>query len=247
MQLKVNLHTHTSEDPLHGSEIKYGAREAIDEAVRLGFGALALTLHDKCGTTPELIEYARAKGVLLIPGIEKTIERRHVLILSPDPSAERVETFADLTKYRASHPESFIIAPHPYFYGWFSLKEKFDRHHELFDAVEQSWFYTPLLNRNRRGERASKQYQLPFIATSDIHMLKYLNNSYALVEADEKSVPAIFSGLRARRFKNVSKPALFLDDMVIGFGGYVLRYDIPRMFRKLFTKTNGSIEVVKDF
>lgn len=211
MQIKINLHFHTNDDPIERAFIRYDAFAAIDEAAKQGFGAIAITLHNIFHFTSELAEYAQKKGVLLIPGIEKTIEGAHVLIINATKEAEQVKTFHDLAVYRASHPECFIVAPHPYYYGNISLKEKLDEYHHLFDAVEQSWFYRGLMDRNKQAAQAAKKYNLPVVATSDTHALHRINYSYAAVNAESKTIDSILVALRAGNFENASRPAPLWD------------------------------------
>ncbi len=211
MQLKANLHLHTSEDPEDGSFISYSAKEAITYAAARGFSVLAFTLHNRFYYTEELQSYAASQGVLLVPGIEKTIEGRHVLILNANPAAEAVETFVDLEQYRRTNPEVLTIAAHPYFYGAISVKENLDNSPHLFDALEQSWFYKGIFNRNKKGARAAAEHQKPFIATSDTHVLSRIENSFALIVAQEKTVSAVLAAIRTGSFKNVSRPASFIE------------------------------------
>jgi predicted metal-dependent phosphoesterase TrpH len=211
MQIKINLHFHTNDDPIERAFIRYDAFAAIDEAAKQGFGAITITLHNIFHFTSELAQYAQKKNVLLIPGIEKTIEGAHVLIINATKEAEQVKTFHDLAVYRASHPECFIMAPHPYYYGNISLKEKLDEYHHLFDAVEQSWFYRGLMDRNKQAAQAAKKYNLPVVATSDTHALHRINYSYAVVNAESSTIPAVLSALRAGNFENVSRPAPLWD------------------------------------
>ena len=63
--LKVDLHTHTSEDLQ--DRISYNAFQLIDKAALKGFDALAITNHDFVLYNDELVEYAEKKGILLIP------------------------------------------------------------------------------------------------------------------------------------------------------------------------------------
>lgn len=230
MLLKTNLHFHSSEDPLDGPYISYSFKEAIDRAAELGFQVLAITHHNGYGYTPKLAGYAQSKNILLIPGIEQTVCGKHVIMLNITKEAENIENFEDLARYRAAHPECLIMAPHPYYYGNYSLKGYLDKHHDLFDAVEQSWFYNKIMNRNPEAKGAAEKYNLPFIATSDTHKLKYLNNSYALIEASELSPAAVFAAIRARKFKNESVPALFWRDMFCGPILEVFRHPIRSFY-----------------
>jgi len=47
--------------------------DLVERAARLGFDALAITLHDSQFADPRVSSYARERGITLIPGIERTI------------------------------------------------------------------------------------------------------------------------------------------------------------------------------
>ena len=78
--LKVELHSHTADDPL--DPIPYSTRDLIDRAAVLGYDALAITLHDRQLDVRPLEAYAADRGLILIPGIERTIEGKHVVLLN---------------------------------------------------------------------------------------------------------------------------------------------------------------------
>ena len=58
--LKVDLHLHTADDPI--DRISYSSTALIDRAARLGFDALAITLHDCQLDDRRLSAYARERG-----------------------------------------------------------------------------------------------------------------------------------------------------------------------------------------
>src|SRR2546425_433982 len=117
--LKADLHVHTREaEP----SIAYGAHDAIDRAAREGFRVLGITNHDTVTYDDELVAYARGRGVLLIPGIEATVEGRHVLVYNADVAANKLRTFADLRRYRT--PDWLVVAPHPVFPTSYCLRER---------------------------------------------------------------------------------------------------------------------------
>ena len=78
--LKVDLHLHTADDPV--DRISYSSSALVDRAATLGFDALAITLHDHQLDDRWLRDYARERGVLLIPGVERTVGGRHVLLIN---------------------------------------------------------------------------------------------------------------------------------------------------------------------
>jgi len=127
--LKADLHLHTAEDPL--DRIRYTAKELISKAAQEGFDVLSITNHRCMTFTQELLSYAQERGILLIPGMEMTIRRRHVLLLNPPPG-KMCSDFSSLSKLR--RPETLIIAPHPYFPGRYSLNGYLLEHLTLFDA-----------------------------------------------------------------------------------------------------------------
>ena len=69
--LKVELHAHTSDDPV--DRIPHTSRELIDRAADLGYHALAITLHERQLDIAPLRPYAADRGIVLIPGIERSI------------------------------------------------------------------------------------------------------------------------------------------------------------------------------
>ena len=229
MILKSNLHFHTNEDPTHS--IDYSIFEGIEHASNLGFEVLALTCHNEVVSTDEHREYALSKNVLLISGVEINIgerpeDSRHLLILNCDSEAEEITTFKDLEIYKKSHPEIFIIAPHPFFPSFFkkeSLLEYTEKYLHLFDALEHSWFYSNLINRNIPAINLSKNKNLPLIATSDTHFMDFLNTDYCLIETDTKTPEAIFKSLRNNSFKNITRPKKLLKEMIWTFGSFYIK------------------------
>ena len=79
--MKADFHLHTREDPL--DPILHDARKLIDRAQEKGFEVLAITNHESITYSDDLQDYARERGILLLPGMEATIEGRHVLIINP--------------------------------------------------------------------------------------------------------------------------------------------------------------------
>jgi predicted metal-dependent phosphoesterase TrpH len=202
-KLKVQFHIHSKQDPR--DNIKYSEKQIIDRASRLGYDSIAITCHDVIIFNEDLKKYAEKKRILLIPGIEKTIQKKHVVILNADLAAQSINSFEDLKKYKDNHPESLIIAAHPYYPGSVSLKKEFDKHHKLFDAVEYSWFHSKRFNKcNEKAAAASEKYDLPILGTSDNHNLKYIDQTYSILEADGKNIKSILKAVRKNKIEVIS-------------------------------------------
>jgi predicted metal-dependent phosphoesterase TrpH len=180
--LKTELHTHTSADP--HDHIAYSTTDLIDRAATLGYDVLAITLHDCWFDVRDVAEYARARGITLIAGVERAIEHKHVLLLNFDAAAERVNSFDELAKLRRSQPDGLVIAPHPYYPARCCLGHLLERHADLFDAVELNAFYTAQIDHfNRKAVNWAKRVGKSIVANADVHRLKQLGRTFSLVDA----------------------------------------------------------------
>jgi predicted metal-dependent phosphoesterase TrpH len=179
--LKIDLHTHTSDDPI--DSIPYSTHELIDRAAKLHYRALAITLHDRQLDIRPFMQYAADRCITLIPGIERTIEGRHVLLLNFTPATEWVNSFDDLSELKAKEPGGLVVAPHPFFPIGTSLRELMDRHADVFDAVEYNAMFTELLDFNRPAERWARAHGKPLVGNSDVHRLRQLGSTFSLVGA----------------------------------------------------------------
>ena len=190
--LKVDLHLHSSEDPV--DVIDHNARQLIDKAAELGFDALALTLHDCDLRDAALVAYARQRRIVLVPGVERTIDGCHVVLLNFAEPSDHVHTFDDLAELRRTG-NGLVIAAHPYFPDRTCLRSRLDRHVDLFDAIEWSYFWTRGLNFNAKAARFATKHGKPLVANSDLHDLRQLGRTYSLVLAD-RNPDAICAAIR---------------------------------------------------
>jgi predicted metal-dependent phosphoesterase TrpH len=216
--LKVELHTHTADDPLDA--IPYSTRDLIDRAATLEYDALAITLHDRQLNLAWHMRYAAERGVVLIPGIERTIEGKHVLLLNFVRGAEDVRTFADLARLKRRQA-GLVVAPHPYFPAPPSLWGKLAAHADLFDAVEWNAMYTPSINFNRRAERWALAHGKPMVGNGDVHRLRQLGTTYSLVDA-ESDASAICAAVAAGNVQVVTSPLRTIDAVSV-FSDLVFR------------------------
>ena len=191
--LKVELHTHTDHDPL--DRVPHSARQLIDHAASLGYGGLAITLHDRFYDSARDAGYARERGVALIPGIERTIEGRHVLLLNFPREAEMVRTFEDLAALKR-RSGGLVVAPHAFYPTGTSVGRRLDTYCGLFDAIEYNAMYTAWLNFNRRAEAWARSRGKPIVGNTDLHRLEQLGTTYSLVDA-EPDASAICEAIRA--------------------------------------------------
>jgi predicted metal-dependent phosphoesterase TrpH len=147
---------------------------------------------------------AAERGITLIPGIERTIQGKHVLLLNFRHGAESVQTFDDLAALKRHEP-GLVIAPHPFFPSSTSLRGLMDRYGRLFDAVEYNAMFSASLNFNRPAYRWARANGKPMTGNGDIHRLRQLGSTYSLIDA-EPSADAICAAVRAGRVQVEANP-----------------------------------------
>jgi predicted metal-dependent phosphoesterase TrpH len=201
--LKTDVHIHTADDP--SDRIPYSTTALIDRAAELGFDVLAITLHDRQLDLALHQAYAKARGIVLIPGIERTIQGRHVLLLNFSRAAESVHSFDDLAHLKQREGAGVVIAPHPFFPARTALRGYMTRHAELFDAVEYNAMFTALVNFNLPGERWARRHGTPMVGNGDVHRLEMLGTTYSLVDA-ARNPDAICAAIAAGRVEVVARP-----------------------------------------
>jgi len=200
--LKIDLHCHTADDPV--DRIPHTTCELIDRAAALGYQGLAITLHDRQLDIRPLAGYAAARGITLIPGIERTIEGRHVLLLNFTHASEAVTTFEALARLR-ERERGLVVAPHPFYPIGTGLGPDLERHPELFDAVEENAMFTAALDFNRKARRWARARGTPMVGNGDVHRLQQLGTTYSLVAA-EPDPGAICEAIRQGHVEVRSQP-----------------------------------------
>ena len=210
--IKLDLHIHTLDDPK--DVIDYSAHQLLEKAKALGFGVLAITLHDAVFDRAEVFADAAAMGILLIQAAEMRLEGADVIVLNVQPGeAARLKTFADLRSLRRERGNSiFTIAPHPFYVLGGSVGKRLVREIDCFDAIEVCHFHKGLFDPNRTAERVAKKYGKPLIATSDAHRLHAFGKHYtSMPRPAELNIQGVFDALRSGPLRLTSPPASIYD------------------------------------
>lgn len=232
--LKIDLHMHSSEDPRDA--LDYDARALIRHAAQLDFDAIAITLHGKVLFDDRLRDYAAQRGVMLIPGMEKRIHGRDILVFNVSQrEMDAVHSFQDLRELKLRRRESIlIVAPHPFFKNSQCLGRHLEQNIDLFDAIEYCHLYTRLWNWNKRAVEVAEQNGKTLVATSDAHALWMFGNNYTWVEAPA-TIEGIFDAIRKGRVKPHSEPIPPLK-LVEKLGWFFVYH----RFRKLIRLVKGD-------
>lgn len=207
--LKGDLHLHSKEDSQ--DKIPYTAKELIDEGARQGLDVMSLTMHETVYYPQKLVDYASKKGILLIPGCEMKVEKRHILIYNKDAKklakiVDKIQKVNQIDKIAEHKQDSIVMAPHPYFvnplFFWkvSSIGKILEKNINTFDAIEYSHFYYRKINLNKKAVSLAKKYKKPLIGSSDLHRLYHFGYTNTLIDAN-KDIDSVFEAIRKRKVK----------------------------------------------
>jgi len=210
--IKLDLHIHTLDDPK--DVIDYSAHQLLKRAKELGFGVLAITLHDAVFDRAEVFADAAALGILLIPAAEVRLQGADAILLNVTAAeVAGLRNFDDLRQLRARRGLSiFTIAPHPFYVLGGSIGERLLDEIDCFDAIELCHFHKGLLNPNRRAAKVAAQFGKPLIATSDAHQLHAFGRHYTSIPRPSGlTVENVFAALREGPLRLTSPSASIVD------------------------------------
>jgi predicted metal-dependent phosphoesterase TrpH len=200
--VKVELHAHTDEDP--ADRIGHSARQLVDHAASLGFGAVAVTLHDRYFDPAPHAEYARERGVVLLAGLERTIARRHILLINFPPECADVRSVEDIARLKR-RSRGLVIAPHAFYPIPSAIGPVLDRFGPLVDAVEVNAMYVRGVDFNRRAIAWARDHGKPLVGNTDLHLLEQMGTTYSMVQA-APDPDAICEAIRNGRVEVRSEP-----------------------------------------
>ena len=194
--IKVELHAHTSDDP--GDRIPHSTEALLERAGAAGYGALAVTLHNRWFDPGPWASRAAALGLTLLSGIEKGIGGKHILAINAPQEVEQARTFDDLRALKRRAPDSLFVAPHPFYPISSALGPLMDDLADLVDAVEINAMYTRSLDYNRQARDWAVANGRPMVGNCDLHRLDQLGSTWTEVDA-EPDANAICGAIKAGR------------------------------------------------
>ncbi len=210
--IKIDLHIHTFDDPKDA--VDFSAHQLLERARSLGFGVLAITLHDAVFDRKEVFADAAAMGMLLVPAAEMRLCGADVIVLNvTSEEAAQLKNFEDLRRLRAQRGSSiFTIAPHPFYVLGGSIGARLFKEIDCFDAIEICHFHIGLLNPNWRAKRVASRFGKPLIATSDAHRLHAFGQHHTSIPMPPAlTVENVFAALRNGPLRLTSPPCSFAD------------------------------------
>jgi predicted metal-dependent phosphoesterase TrpH len=217
--IKVELHAHVKGDP--SDRIFHTPFHLIDRAARLGYGAVAITLHNRWTDPAPLGDYAAERGITVLSGIERNIGRKHLLIINGPKDAARLNSFDDVIAFKAQ-TGALVVAPHPFYPIGSAMGRLLDQMPTLADAIEINSVYVRGVNFNRRAIDWATRNGKPLVGNTDLHLLMQMGTTYSLVDSEDRTPDAICDAIRGGRVQVRSTPlswpraAILFTGMVVG-------------------------------
>jgi predicted metal-dependent phosphoesterase TrpH len=239
--VRADFHHHIDTDPIDGKFVRHSAGALIDRAAAVGLNVLSITCHESVPYDEDATGYAAARGVLLLRGMEATVDGHHVLLINFQEFPPGVCSMEEIAARKT--PEALVIAPHPFYPIGMGMGDTLADYAEFFDAVEFSGLYTPLTRRfNQRATDYASRLQMPVVGNSDTHFLWQLGRTYTVIDAPAEQ-GAVIEALRRGRVQLVTQPLSWSQVLrfIVAAGGTVdaLRDSLRYMVR-ILRRTRGS-------
>jgi hypothetical protein len=188
----IDLHVHTK----YSADSEITPKELVDQLHAHPFiKGVATTDHDTIRGYHEVSKLAKAyEDILIIPGIEVSVENGHMIILGIEECPTypaSIESVVDFAKEK----DGIIVIPHPYRnFGIGNRAEDIRA-----DAIE---VLNPQATQeeNRKAENLARRINLPCVAGSDAHSLQELWRAYTKIDAKQE-IEDILKAIKNGRVK----------------------------------------------
>lgn len=191
----LDMHVHTS----YSYDSVININNLVKVARKKGLTGLAITDHD----TVEGLNKLRglmgsSNDFILIPGIEVTTNRGHLLLLNIDHYELRVNDFFEVVDYARAH-DALVIIPHPL--DPFRRFRNFSESLSISDGVEVANSSDLLLKRHyEKLISVVENNEKLFTAGSDAHIEEAVGTTYIYVDEELGGLDDVINYLKGGRF-----------------------------------------------
>ncbi len=182
LPLKLDIHIHT----INSGDSKIIPKAVPEKIKSKGLDGIALTEHNK------LFKYD-LQGIIVLPGIEISTKRGHLLALGLDENIKKGMSM-DWTIKEVKRHNGIAIIAHPY-----SISARADLNSLNIkpDAIETLNARIMFCNiSSKLAKRKANQLMLPTTGGSDSHILDTIGDAYTTVYAKSRSIEDILEAFR---------------------------------------------------
>lgn len=188
--MRFDLHVHSCFSKDSNSDLI----SILEHAKKNGLDGVAICDHD---TRQGGIECARLakeinSDIIVIPGVEVTSSKGHILVLDPKGDITLGMTPEDTIK-KARELGGTVIIPHPFkitSHGIGYVKNL------DFDAVEVLNSRCVTDNANRKARKVTEELGFSQVGGSDSHEAKMVGCSYTEIDASERTMESVLEAIR---------------------------------------------------
>ncbi len=182
LPLKLDIHIHT----INSGDSKIIPKAVPEKIKSKGLDGIALTEHNK------LFKYD-LQGIIVLPGIEISTKRGHLLALGLDENIKKGKSM-DWTIKEVKRHNGIAIIAHPYS---ISARADLNSLNMKPDAIETLNARIMFCNiSSKLAKRKANQLMLPTTGGSDSHILDTIGDAYTTVYAKSRSIEDILEAFR---------------------------------------------------
>lgn len=204
--MKFDLHVHSD----HSNDSKSSHDDILEVARKRRLEGLAICDHDTVegGLACEKRALELGLEITVIPGVEVTSSKGHILVLGVRENIEPLLS-PEETIYRARKLGGTVIIPHPFKQSSHGIGsfEGLD-----IDAVEVFNSRCLFNNANRKAAIEAERLGIPGVAGSDSHIPEMVGQAYTEIEASENTLEAVLRAIREGKVapagKNTPTPVI---------------------------------------
>ncbi len=190
--MRLDLHIHSC----YSKDCTSPVAAILEQAIRAGLDGIAICDHDTVEGSLEARRLVDEMGLdlVVVPGIEVTTNRGHLLVLGADKAFPINSDPSDIIKM-ARERDCFIVAPHPYKGYPKSLGDVSDLDVDAIEVLNSRFI---LGKFNKRAVKMAETLGLPMLGNSDAHFIEMVGRAYTEIDA-EPSVEAVFKAIMDKK------------------------------------------------
>ena len=188
--LKMDSHIHSEYSPDSFAKID----DILSRAQERNIDIIAISDHNTCDGTSEVMKKTRNTDILAIPSIEISTTKGHILgfgceesiprDLSPEETIDRIHDLGGLA-----------ILPHPFCFYRHGVLHFSDNKNLKMDAMETKNARFIVGYCNNKSKNFSNKQNIPALGASDAHYYKFVGDCYSLIDC-EKDIDSVMKAIK---------------------------------------------------